>query len=376
MTANDFTEQFIPLQIYHHFDIDTKTASLTMHPFSILLAIATSAAGVVIVPENVVPTYAPIPTALVDPPVSNITGYRVDSYGAGAHMVTDGTYQAAFFVAINSVIVVDAPPTIGKRLLPAIRTITQLPISHLVYSHAHADHIGAAFLLGSNETINIIAHRLTEEELAETPDPQRPAPTTTFERSYKLQVDNQTLELTYKGPNHEPGNIFIYSPSSKVLMVVDIAVPGWGPFANLMEAQNPPGFLKAFNQILDYDFDHYLGGHLDRAGTRADILLEQEYLADLFQNCKDGLMLSGDPPNSTNPVSDSVILPPAIAANPGSPWAEFKVYLDTVAEYCNNKTNEKWIGRLAGADVYGFENAFALTESLRIDYGILGPFAA
>ncbi|KAF2235547.1 Metallo-hydrolase/oxidoreductase [Viridothelium virens] len=345
-----------------------------MHFFSVLFATATVATGVVYLPESVVPTYAPIPAAANEPPVSNSTGYRVDNFGAGAYMVTDGSYQAAFFVTTTSVVVVDAPPTIGNKLLPAIRTITQLPVSHVVYSHAHADHIGAAYLYGSNKTLEIIAHRLTAEELAETSDPNRPAPTTTFEHSYKLQVDNQTLDLSYKGPNHEPGNIFIYSKSSKVLMVVDIAVPGWGPFASLMEAQNVPGFLKAFDQILAYDFDHYIGGHLDRSGTRADVQLEQEYLTDLFNNCKDALLLSGDPPNSTNPISSGAVIAPVIAANPGNSWAEFKVYLDTVADFCNNKTNEKWLTRLAGVDPFGPENAFAMMESIRIDYGILGPF--
>ncbi|KAI9694231.1 MAG: hypothetical protein M1820_009089 [Bogoriella megaspora] len=345
-----------------------------MHCFNLLLAAAVTVASVVLIPQNIVPTYAPVPTSAIGLPISNATGYRVDSLGGGAYVVTDGVYQVAFFVATNSVVVADAPPSIGRKLLPAIRTVTQLPVSHVVYSHAHADHIGAAYLLGLNQTVDFIAHRLTAEELAEAPDPHRPAPTTTFEDSYTLQVDNQTLELTYKGPNHEPGNIFIYSASSKVLMLVDVAVPGWGPFANLNEAQNVPGFIKAFDQILTYDFDYFIGGHLNRLGTRDDILLEQEYLADLFQNCKDALALTGDPPNSTNPISNSVVLPPVIVANPGNPWAEFKVYLDTVADYCNNKTNEKWLGRLAGVDSFGFENAFGMTESIRLDYGFLGPF--
>ncbi|KAI9652694.1 MAG: hypothetical protein M1821_007835 [Bathelium mastoideum] len=345
-----------------------------MYSSIVFLATAVVASGVVLVPENIVPTYAPVATAAIGPPVSNSTGYRVEGFGDGAYMVTEGVYQAAFFVGTNSVVVVDAPPSIGKKLLLALRTVTQLPVSHLVYSHAHADHIGAAYLFGSNNTVDIVAHRLTAEELAEVSDPHRPTPTTVFENSYKLQVDNQTLELSYKGPNHEPGNIFVYSASSKVLIVIDIGVPGWAPFANLNEAQNVPGYIKAFDQILTYDFDHYIGGHLDCWGTRADILLGQEYIADLFQNCKDALILSGDPPNSTNPLSSSAVLAPVLAANPGNAWAEFKVYLDTVAEFCNNKTNEKWLGRLAGVDSFGFENALTLMESIRIDYGVLGPF--
>jgi hypothetical protein len=55
-------------------------------------------------------------------------------------------------------------------------------------------------------------------------------------------------------------------------------------------------------------------------------------------------------------------------------WAVFKNYLDTLAEECANRTNEKWLGRLAAADVFQFENAGLVIESLRIDYSVLGPF--
>ena len=66
---------------------------------------------------------------------------------------------------------------------------------------------------------------------------------------------------------------------------------------------------------------------------------------------------------------------PVRAKNPGNGWAPFKVYLDVLAEFCANRTNEKWLGRLAAADVFQFENAGVMVESLRIDYGVLRPSA-
>ena len=35
---------------------------------------------------------------------------------------------------------------------------------------------------------------------------------------------------------------------------------------------------------------------------------------------------------------------------------------------------KKYLGKLAAADVFTFDNAFAVLESLRIDGGALGPF--
>jgi glyoxylase-like metal-dependent hydrolase (beta-lactamase superfamily II) len=291
-------------------------------------------------------------------------------------MVTDGIYQSMFFVATDSVVVVDAPPTIGHKLLYAIGNTTHLPVSHIIYSHAHADHIGAASLFVGNgsKNVKIVAHELTAEELAQTKNVGRPAPTVVFQKAHNVTVGNQTLELTYRGANHEPGNIFIYARKQKVLMLVDIIFPGWVPFAYLGEAQSVPGFVEAHSQILEYDFDYYIGGHINRIGTRKDVKLQQEYVLDLKANCAEAITLSASPPNATNLISAYSIETEVFTSDPGNYWALFNAYLTDVSEYCANKTVPKYIDTLGGADVYTYTNAYAMVESLRIDYDVLGPF--
>lgn len=326
------------------------------------------------VPSSVT-TYAPIPTSAAGPPVPNSLGYRLQSFGDGSYMVTDGVYQGLFFVSCEGVIVVDAPPTIGENIIRAIRTVTDLPVSHVVYSHSHADHIGAAYLLGDPSSVTFVAHQLTAEALALAPDyGHRPAPTLTFETSYTLEVCNQTLQLDYNGPNHEPGNIFIFATVQKLLMLVDIIYPGWIPFNSLGEVQNVPGFVKAHEQILEYDFDYYIGGHLNRAGTRQDVLIQQEYIQDLYNACVSALEMSAEQGNASNALSVSVLLPPVEKANPGNSWAVFRAYLDALAEYAANVTIDKWVDKLAGTDVFALSNANVMLESVRIDWGVLGPY--
>ncbi|KAG0645315.1 hypothetical protein D0Z07_8836 [Hyphodiscus hymeniophilus] len=344
---------------------------LRIYSFFFMVALVTGTTTSIFI-DAPVPTYAAIPTVAGGPSIPAPVGYRVESFGQGAYMVTEGTYQAMFVVSTESVIAIDAPPTIGLKLLYAIRNTTSLPVSHVIYSHAHADHIGAAYLYGKD--VVTIAHRLTADLLKLSPDAARPLPSVTFEDDLDLVIGNQTLNLAYHGPNHEPGNIFVHLPAQKVLMVVDIVFPGWVPFAYLGEAQSVPGYIRAHDQILAYHFDHYVGGHLTRSGTRQDVMIQKEYVEDLRANCADALILSGSPPNSTNPVSAYSMIPPILAIDPGNSWAEFKLYLFNIATYCADVTNKKWLGRLGAADVYGFENAYQMVESLRIDYNILGPF--
>lgn len=161
------------------------------------------------------------------------------------------------------------------------------------------------------------------------------------------------MELAYLGEAHISGNIFIYAPLQKVLILIDVVFPGWIPFAALGQAKNVPAYYHAHDQILQYDFEHYIGGHVGRAGNRTDVLVEQEYILDLKQNCELAINQSAtDDPT----IGSAALLGPVSAKNPGNSWAPFKVYLDTLAQYCANKTNEKWVGRLGGADVFGFES--------------------
>ncbi len=324
-------------------------------------------------PTAPIPQYLPIPASALGP-VIGPSGYYTESFGHGAYMVTDGTYQALFLVSTEGVIVVDNPPTIGTKLLYAIGNVTSQPVTHFIYSHSHTDHIAGALLILDNDAnkIQTIAHIDTANLLAQVDDPNRPLPQKTFTKDYKLHVGNQTLELSYKGLSHLEGNIFIYAPASKVVMLVDVVFPGWTPFDRLGQVKNVPGFIEAHDQLLAYDFVHLVAGHLSRSGTRRDVEIQKEYVGDLFENCKEVIELTG----TDDPVLGGAnILGPVFALNPGNAWAAFKVYLEVTAGACANRTNEKWVSRLAGSDVFQVSNAQTMIEAQRIDYGILGPFA-
>lgn len=319
--------------------------------------------------EILTKTFAKLPTTAKIPSIGS-AGYAVQPLGAGTYMVTDGLYQAMFLVSSKGVIVVDVPPTIGKNMLYAVGNVTDQPITHLIYSHAHADHIGAASLVINKHT-QIVAHKDTKELLEQTPDPLRPLPTKTFSQSYDLKVGNQTLNLLYEGENHVRGNIYIYAKASKTLMLVDVIFPGWAPFSGLAVSSNIPGWIDAHDRILEYDFQYYIGGHLGRIGDRSDVVIQRDYVKDLFNNCKNAIDLTA----TADPViGANAILGPIGGLNPGNSWAQFKGYLDITAEYCSNKTLDKWNGKLGGADVFTFENAYKMVEHLRIDWNVLGPF--
>jgi glyoxylase-like metal-dependent hydrolase (beta-lactamase superfamily II) len=311
---------------------------------------------------SVDPTCPPGTTAPVPPPAKGPaipkSGYLVEEIADRVYWLTDGLYQMIFLVTAEGVVAIDAPPTIGRNILRAIATVTRSHVTHAVYSHHHADHTGAMVLYSE---ARFYAQREVAGLLRQAKDPNRPLPDVTFDERLTVRAGEDRIELAYHGPNHSPGNIFTYLPDHRVLMLVDVVFPGWVPFAYLAESQNIPGWLEAPAQALGYPFHTFVGGHLTRLGTRDDVTIQQEYVADLKAAAADAIGTF-----NVETVYASV--------DTANPWAIFRGYLDGAAAQASDAVVPRWTGKLGGADVYTPANAYQLVESLRIDYGQLGPF--
>jgi glyoxylase-like metal-dependent hydrolase (beta-lactamase superfamily II) len=327
------------------------------------VAAGTFAGPAAAAPSSDLPDFAPVPAAATGPTL-NSSGYFVGRIDGNLYWVTDGNYQAMFLSTREGVVLVDAPPTIGHNLLRAIDDVTRAngrpaKVTHLIYSHSHADHAGASSILGKD--VVRIGHTECRRFLLRANDPNRPAPTVTFEDRYTLQVGGERLELAYHGPNHSPDNIFIHAPAQRTLMVVDILYPGWVPFKNLAVSQDIPAWLGAQHIAMAYPWRTLVGGHLGRLGVRADGDLQLAYMADLEASTRAAMTL--------DPAPYFAKYGPT-----GNSWAVFKTYLDAVAELAAAPVAAKYTGVLAAADVFTLDHAGTLVESLRIDAGILGPF--
>jgi hypothetical protein len=64
------------------------------------------------------------------------------------------------------------------------------------------------------------------------------------------------------------------------LMLVDIALPGWAPFYGINLSEDVPGYMAAPATALSYPWKHLIAGHLGRLGTRDDVTVHQQYIAD------------------------------------------------------------------------------------------------
>jgi glyoxylase-like metal-dependent hydrolase (beta-lactamase superfamily II) len=296
--------------------------------------------------------YPDVPASALGPAIDPAKGYRLQDLGSGLYMITDNAYQSMFLVYDRGVVVIDAPPGYAAHIRQAIAGVSDKPITHVIYSHSHIDHIGGAKALGGHPII--IAQDETLRLLKRAADPNRPLPTVTFSDKYALRVGNQVLELSYHGNAHEPGNIFIYAPAQRVLMVVDVVFPGWMPWRRFALAQDIPGYFAQVEEIRKMDWDTFVGGHVARTGTHADVDVQAEFNNDVKQASATALATT-KPGEGLNPLDKN------------NPWAFFDQYIDRVAAQCVNSLTPKWSTKLAGFDVYIWDQCYAMEQSLRIE---------
>jgi glyoxylase-like metal-dependent hydrolase (beta-lactamase superfamily II) len=319
--------------------------------------------AIVTSPDPSLPDYAPVPRSALGPAL-NEQGYYVGRVERNLYWVTDGVYQSAFLTTADGVVLFDAPPSIGQNLRRAVDEITAAEgvtnrVTHLVYSHHHADHAGAALLFDGDVTR--IGHEETRRLLLRDNDPARPVPEVTFADRYILEAGGERVELAWHGSNHSPDNIYIHFPDHDTLMFIDVVNAGWVPIYNLNLSEDVIGYMEAPATALSYPWTHFISGHLGRLATRDDVAVHQQYIADIEASAREALA-------SVNPV-------PYYMRYGENFWAGVKGHLGTVTERAATPIIEKYTGVLAAADIEEFTltTTFAIMQSLRLDRGPSGP---
>ena len=108
-----------------------------------------------------------------------------------------------FYHHPHGVVLFDAPPTIGRNIQRAVDEIAAAngvsnTVTHLIYSHHHADHAGASSLFDPG--VVRIGHEETRRLLLRDDDPARPAPTETFTDRRTLDLGGERIELACTAP--------------------------------------------------------------------------------------------------------------------------------------------------------------------------------
>jgi glyoxylase-like metal-dependent hydrolase (beta-lactamase superfamily II) len=274
------------------------------------------------------------------------------------YWVTDGDYHTAFLTTDDGVVLFDAAPSIGHNLQRAVNDIAAAEgvsnaVTYLVCTHHHFDHAGASSLFGTD--VVRIGHDETRRLLLRDTDPAKPAPEETFADHRTVEIGGERIEMAWHGSNHSPDNIYIHFPDHDTLMLVDIVLPGWAPFYGINLSGDVPGYMGAPAMALSYPWKHLIAGHLARLGTRDDVTLHEQYIADIEAGARSAL--------------GTVDATRYFQKYGNNTWAAVRGYLDAVAGAAAAPVIEKYAGVFGAVDVFTVPAAYSILESIRLDLG-------
>lgn len=206
--------------------------------------------------------------------------------------------NAGFVVTPAGVVVIDAlgSPQLARDLLAQIARITPLPVTHVILTHYHADHIyglqefkarGAQVIAhrGGLEYLNsdTAAKRLqaSRTDLAPWIDAQThlvPADRW-IDGPTELVVGGVRLEIRPVGPAHTHEDVAVWLPSEKVLFAGDIVFRGRVPYVGEADSRH---WIAALDRLIALDPKVIVPGHgALSTQPREDLKLTRDYLAYL-----------------------------------------------------------------------------------------------
>lgn len=172
---------------------------------------------------------AAVPHAAQQPAAAGPNVAQIEQVKDNLYMITGGGGNTAAFVTANGVVLVDTKlANWGQAILDKVRTVTDQPITHIINTHTHGDHVG------SNEffdpKVEIVVQENTAANMAKMPVFADPAKKHGLsDRSFKDKVTvlggNDAIDLYYFGPAHTNGDAFVVFRNLRVMHAGD-AFPG------------------------------------------------------------------------------------------------------------------------------------------------------
>lgn len=285
------------MRIYEH-SISNRP-SLAMTAFRLLLSIVLLAAALCAVPARAAAADHPRAVAVADG-VWMVQGVSALGSAANRNFISN----AAFVVTNDSVVVFDAlgSPALAQELVAEIRRITPLPITHVIVSHYHADHIyglqvfkalgaqiiahesGREYLNSQTATLRLKASR---DELFPWIDENTRlvAADRWLDGGLTLNLGGTTFVIEHAGPGHTSEDLVVWLPQRRVLLAGDIVFRERVPFVGQADSG---AWVQALDRLLTHDAKVIVPGHGPASNDpKADLQLTRDYLVHLRRSMAD-----------------------------------------------------------------------------------------
>jgi glyoxylase-like metal-dependent hydrolase (beta-lactamase superfamily II) len=156
---------------------------------------------------------------------ASIQGRRRYDINDNVYVVKGGGGNTTVFLPSRGVVVTDFKnPGWGSALLAKIKTFTDKPVTTVINTHSHADHIGGNVDLPAS--VEIVSHENTKQQMSRMEafkaSNGRGIPTRTFSDRLTLGSGADRVELYSFGPGQTSGDIWVVFPAGRTLATGDV----------------------------------------------------------------------------------------------------------------------------------------------------------
>lgn len=216
---------------------------------------------------------------------------EVDKIKDNLYVGKGGGGNSSIFVTANGVVLVDTKnPGWGQPLLEAIRKVTSKPVTTIINTHTHGDHVSGNVEFAAE--VDIVTHENTAANMkmmrpnssttpSATPPPNiftqnggKGLAKRTFKDTMTLGSGNDRVELHYFGRAHTNGDALVYFPAHRVLHIADMFPGKELPIMDANNGGTGVGYADTLVKALafsDKNADVLVNGHSNTTSTNADL---------------------------------------------------------------------------------------------------------
>lgn len=150
---------------------------------------------------------------------------EIEKVRENLYVITGGGGNTAAFVTASGVVLVDTKvPGWGERIMEKVRSVTDKPVTTIINTHTHGDHVGSNEQFPSS--VEIVAHDNTKTNMQKMESFQGGKAQFLPDRTYKdrltLGTGAERIDLYYFGAGHTNGDSIVVFPSLRVAHTGDL----------------------------------------------------------------------------------------------------------------------------------------------------------
>ncbi len=170
------------------------------------------------------------------------------------------------FISDEGLVLVDDQwEIIEDLILETINSVSKKDISFIINTHFHYDHVDGNKAFGK-KGIPIISHENVRKRLKRKTKlyghpqhnykmiqdkyPNFALPSTVYNSTMKIYVDDEEIQLLYFGPGHTDGDTIAFFKNNNVIHAGDSFVTYGYPYVDLNDGGSFKGFINVLSQII------------------------------------------------------------------------------------------------------------------------------